>query len=138
MVLDVYNAVNEYERPPCKCEDYRQQLRLAQQKLQGTLEANRTLSMENEKFRAKMEHHRRAQRVNPAGGARQHDDLYVRMKDIESSFQQIMQDHQVPPPPPPKVHHVAKHMKSNLEEKSDGKPSFRDRVKAVLFEPGEA
>ncbi|KAM0269633.1 hypothetical protein ACHAQH_009698 [Verticillium albo-atrum] len=33
MILDVYNAVGTYERPPCKCDEYRQRLRVAQQKL---------------------------------------------------------------------------------------------------------
>ncbi|RXG41074.1 hypothetical protein VDGE_30555 [Verticillium dahliae] len=44
MILDVYNAVGEYARPPCKCEDYQQELQLLQQKLHGTLEANRILN----------------------------------------------------------------------------------------------
>ncbi|KAM9874546.1 hypothetical protein VDGL01_11376 [Verticillium dahliae] len=139
MILDVYNAVDEYERPPCQCEVYRQELRLARQKLHGTLEANRALSKENEKLRFKLEHQSRAQRADRDGVVGMHDDLYRRMKTIETTFQQIRQEQELPPPqPPPKVQHIAKHMRSNLEDKLDGKPSLRDRVKAALFDPGES
>ncbi|KAH6705692.1 hypothetical protein EV126DRAFT_334379, partial [Verticillium dahliae] len=138
MILDVYNAVGEYERPPCRCEDYRQELHLARQKLHGTLEANRALSKENERLRFKIEHQSRTQRTDGTGAAGMHDDLYRRMRTIETTFQQIRQEQELPPPPPPpKAQHIAKHMRSNLENKLDGKPSLRDRVKAALFDPGE-
>ncbi|KAH6705892.1 hypothetical protein EV126DRAFT_413132, partial [Verticillium dahliae] len=104
MILDVYNAVGEYERPPCKCEDYQQELRLLRQKLHGTLEANRILSTDNEKLRLRVEHHRRPPRRAHGAGGRGNDDLYARMKEIEASFQQIIQDRTRPlpsPPPPP-------------------------------------
>jgi regulator of replication initiation timing len=143
MIIEVYNAVGDYERRPCRCEEYKQDLCLAQQRLQSTLEANRALSVENDRLRARIQQRRQAQKVDRTAAAGDQGDLHRRMEGIEASLHQMMQNRRVPssspppPPPPPRKQHVARHMRSNLEDKLDGKPSLRDRVKAALFEPGE-
>lgn len=142
MILDVYNAVGRNERPPCRCREYRQRLRVAEQKLQGTLEVNRALSMENETLRVKVVQQRRGLADRTA--RRGDEDLYRRMEDIETNLHQMVQDHTTttspsspPAPPPPPKGHIVRQMRSEPANSADGKPSLRDRVRAVLFEPGE-
>ncbi|KAH7363559.1 hypothetical protein B0T11DRAFT_329520 [Plectosphaerella cucumerina] len=138
MILDVYNAVGRNERPPCRCREYRQRLQVAEQKLRGTLEVNRALSMENETLRVKVVQQRRSPAERAARG--EHEDLYRRMEEIETNFNHIATTSSPTsppaPPPPPKEEHVVRRMRSEPENRADGKLSWRDRVK-VLFEPGE-